>query len=418
MVHRKYFRPIGHVLLLGLLTSGIAGGQAAESVPQDTAVAPRVFLLDGTALVQIRAAALRGDERFSPALKQLRADADSAKKRGPFSVVFKSQTPPSGDKHDYMSQGPYWWPNPDTPDGLPYVNRDGQVNPESRTLDGGPKSQMEGAVTTLARAYYFTGHEPYAERAALLLRAWFLDEQTRMNPNLEYGQRVPGRSTGRGTGTIEMSSLPQLLDAVALLAGSPAWTAADQEALDGWFRQYLQWLVESAHGKDAARATNNIGTWFDVQTAGIALAVDRQEIARDILETRGPRRIAAQIESDGRQPRELARTRPSGYSSMNLRAFLSLARLGDHVGVDLWNYRTDDGRSIRSALDYLVRHADGSDEWPHKDLQRPNWTALVPSLRIAAKQYQHPPYEQLAERLAAKNFARDRIQLLYAPVQQ
>jgi hypothetical protein len=391
---------------------GNAVGPAAESAASAADPVPRVFLLDGNSLVRVRTAVLQGDPRFSPALDQLRKDADTAMRQGPFSVVSKSQTPPSGDKHDYMSQGPYWWPNPATPDGLPYVRRDGQVNPEYREYDNVAMGRMESAVTTLAHAYFFTAHEPYAQHAALLLRTWFLDDQTRMNPNLEFGQRVPGQNVGRGTGTIEMRSLPELLDAVGLLAGSAAWTEADQDALIAWFQQYLRWLLESSHGGSAASASNNIGTWFDVQTAGIALFVGRQDIAHDILRTRGPRRIAAQIEPDGRQPHELARTRPSGYSAMNLQAMLSLALLGDHVEVDLWSYRTDDGRSIRAALDYLVRHADGSQPWPYQDMQRPSWTSLIPSLRIAANYYQHAPYEQLATRLGGRLFEQDRIQLL------
>jgi hypothetical protein len=399
-------------LLVCLTTGAAARAQSSASGSQTASPAPRVFLLDGTAIAEVRAAVMSGDKRFLPAIQQLRSEADAAMDQGPFSVVSKPQTPPSGDQHDYMSQGPYWWPNPDTDDGLPYVNRDGQVNPESREFDNVTKGRMEAAVKTLAQAYYFTDHPPYAERSALLLRTWFLDPATRMNPHLEFGQRIPGRTTGRGTGTIEMHTLPELLDAVGLLAESEAWTATDQEALTAWFCEYLQWLVESSHGKSAARARNNIGTWFDVQTVGVALFVGRDEIARDILQTRGLQRIAAQIEPDGRQPRELARTRPSGYSSMNLRAFLSLARLGDHVEVDLWNYRTDDGRSIRAALDYLVPYADGSQPWPHKDMHRPTWTALVPALRIAAHQYRHPPYEDLAKQLAGDRFTQDRMQLL------
>lgn len=408
--------PLCFVLSVYLTTCTAVRTQSSPAGEHSVGPAPRVFLLDGPAIAQVRAAIMSGDKRFVSAVQQLRAEADAAMTQGPFSVVSKPPSSPGGDKHDYVSQGPYWWPNPDTDDGLPYVNRDGQVNPESRAFDEVTKSHMEAAVKTLAHAYYFTDHLPYAERATLLLRTWFLDPATRMNPHLEFGQGIPGRTTGRGTGTIEMRMLPELLDAVGLLAESPAWTTVDQEALTAWCHEYLQWLVDSSHGKTAARARNNIGTWFDVQTVGVALFVGRDDIARDILRTRGPQRIAAQIEPDGRQPRELARTRPSGYSAMNLRAFLSLARLGDHVRVDLWNYRTDDGRSIRAALGYLVPFADDSQQWPHKDMQRPAWTGLVPALRIAAQRYDHPPYEALALRLAGEDFAQDRIQLLH-PVQ-
>src|SRR5690606_33758828 len=165
--------------------------------------------------------------------------------------------------------------------------------------------------------------------AARLLRVWFLDEATRMNPHLEYGQAVPGRNKGRGIGIIDTAGLPRLVDAVGLLQGSQHWTDVDQQGMQQWFGEYLTWLRESRHGRDEDRTKNNHATWYDVQVAAFALFAGEEHIAREVLEGAGDRRIRTQIEPDGRQPHELARTKSFDYSTMNLRGMFELATLAE-----------------------------------------------------------------------------------------
>jgi hypothetical protein len=326
--------------------------------------------------------------------------AEAALTPGPFSVMQKTRVPPSGDKHDFMSLAPYWWPDPAKPDGRPYVRRDGDVNPESRRdVDDGVFGRMCDAVTALARGYGAARDERFAARAALLLRAWFLDPATRMNPHLTYGQAVPGINDGRGAGIIATRRLVGIVDAARTLASSPAWTPTDAAGLKEWCASYAAWLRTSRIGRDEAAAKNNHGTWYDAQLVALLLYTDRRDEARRVVETSTLARLAAQIQPDGRQPEELARTRAWSYSVMNLEGWFALARLAAEAGVDLWRFRTEDGRSLRAALDYLVPFADGSARWPHAQITPFSADALVPLLRQAATVWAWDRYAALADRL-------------------
>jgi hypothetical protein len=356
-----------------------------------------------------------GDEKLKAALQKLLGEADKALNVGPFSVMQKKLVPPSGDKHDYMSLGPYWWPDPNKPDGKPYIRRDGEVNPESKDsgTDRPAMEKMKSAVETLALAYHFTGEEKYASRAALLLRAWFLDDATKMNPNLNFGQAIPGRVDGRGIGIIDTASLSALCESVELLKPSIAWTDADHKNLQAWFDSYLTWLLNSKHGRDEADEHNNHGTWYDVQTARFALFVGKPAIAKAALE-RAKKRIASQIETDGRQPHELARTKSFSYSAMNLTAFFDLATMGEKLGIDLWHYKTPDHRTLRAALDFLAPYADPETKWPHPQIGGANYAlTLLPLLLRGAKTYKEPRYQTLLAKLPPEA-ASHRAYLLFA----
>jgi Alginate lyase len=356
---------------------------------------PRVFILRPAVLRKLKASP---SESFPQALRRA---ADRAMRAGPFSVTDSGRTPPSGDKHDYMSQAPYWWPNPATPSGLPYIRRDGERNPEiNRITDHRDIGRMSKDVRILALAYYFTGDEAYAAHAAVLLRTWFLNPATAMNPNLQYAQAVPGRNNGRGTGIIESRELIAVPDAAGLLAGSKAWSAGDEHALENWFAHFLAWLRDSPHGRAEGAAKNNHGTWYDAQVADFALYTGETEVARQILEQVEQERIARQIEPDGRQPLETARTRGISYSVMNLTGLVMLARLGEDAGENVWDYRAPDGASIRKALDWLLPYLGGQAKWPYKQITPFHASDALPVLREAARHYGDARYQKLADQIA------------------
>lgn len=370
---------------------------------------PRVFLLDPLQLRRHETGAQ------NPALVKLLAEARSARAIKPFSVVNKEILPPSGDKHDYMSRAPYWWPNPNTPDGLPYVQRDGERNPEIRKIPNRDdlRSLIE-TVETLSLAYHFDRDEANAAKAAELLRAWFLDAETRMNPNLQFAQGIPGINTGRGIGIIESWMFAKIVDCVGLIESSDAWTDADQRGLTKWMADYLKWLLESDPGRAEAAEKNNHGTHYDVQVVSLALFTDQPEIARKVLQAVGERRIAQQIDPDGRQPLETRRTRSFHYSVFNLSGLMNLARLGEHVGVDLWSFQTSDGRSIRKALDYLAPFALGQQKWPYQLIDGWDPAELYPLLYRASLKYPDGTYAEAVAALLPSIDPADRNRLLFS----
>lgn len=281
-----------------------------------------------------------------------------------------------GDPHDYLSQAPYWWPSQpksaDNPWGCPYVQRDGERNPEVDTGTDRPDiGKVFNSVTTLSLAWYYTGRMEYAEHAATIVRTWFVDPATRMNPNLDHGQFIPCKYDGRAIGIIDFSQqYTSVLDAIAVLdTGAPGWTRSDRAGMTAWNKDFLGWLVGSDFGRQESAAGNNHGTFMDMQVAGLALATGDRALARRVVLDARSKRIDAQIAGDGTQPQELARTRSWHYSTFDLVAYTRLAAIGRRVGVNLWAYQGPQGQSLFKAVDCLLPAATGESDWPYPELE-------------------------------------------------
>jgi hypothetical protein len=358
-----------------------------------------LLLFNQAHMTEVRASLRRGEPQFQSALTALRNDADSAVSTPPMSVMDKAVTPPSGDKHDYMSQAPYWWPDPSKPNGRPYILKDGQRNPEiDRITDRQELARLSSVTSTLALAFFFTGQENYAQQAAKLLRTWFLDPATRMNPNLNFGQGIPGITEGRAAGIVETRFLPTIVDTTTLLQGSSAWTAADDQGVVQWMQTYLVWLLTSPLGEAEAVRANNQETWYDLQLIALAMHTGQKNLATTHLEEARDD-IAHEFRPDGGQPRELERTRAWDYSIFDLTAFTHIADIGKIAGVDLWNFQTKDGRSLRRGIDFLVPFATGKKRWPYKQITEFRPKALHPVLRRAAVGLNDPKYRTIAEQI-------------------
>jgi hypothetical protein len=326
------------------------------------------------------------DPVVTASLAALTKRADRALTTKPRSVTDKSFTPESGDKRDYVSIGPYWWPNPDTKSGLPYVRRDGERNPEAATdgFDSDRLVAMANDCRDLSLAYYFTGEGRYATQVAKVLRTWFLDSNTRMNPNLKYGQSIPGLVAGRGAGLIDTRHFVLVIDAAMLIEKSGALPADDMQALRKWFMEFTTWMNDSDIGQEEAASYNNHGLFYDAQMAAYYRFTGQNERARRVAFNSITLRIMGQIDKEGRMPHELERTRPFHYTTFALLAATQLARHADVIDAQAkgkpsastgkcghrtydcplgyWNANVD-GRSLRKAVKLVAKTVIDPSSW-------------------------------------------------------
>lgn len=285
----------------------------------------------------------------------------------PLTTVVEGETLPGGDPHDYVSYARYWWPDPDKPGGLPFIRRDGQHNREQVARgDRHRIDHLTGAVVPLAAAWSLHRDEAAARRAGDWLRAWFIAPDTRMNPNIEYGQVQPGRNGNRGnpTGLLDTRDFARIVDALRLLDGSPALDAGETAVLRAWFNAYLDWFTTAEIAVAERTAVNNHGSWYFAQAIPFARYLARDDLARTLCEE-SRALIAHQIRADGSQPDEIERVDGLGYSRFNLEAQFQVVRLAAGIGVDLWNYTAPNGASLRRALDFLRPYNAAPSSWPH-----------------------------------------------------
>lgn len=312
---------------------------------------------------------------------------DAALRAPIVTLVSRRRASPVRDPHEYVSYATYWWPNPATANGLPYVRRDGQH--DIAQTDQGDRRYLNAfvdAVQTLALAWSGERRDDCARRAGEWLRAWFVAPETRMNPNLDYSQVQLGHhdNYGNGTGVLDGRLFGTIADSVRLLHDSPALTASEEAAVYRWYADYLDWLLTSPGGREEHVHPNNHGSWYLVQAITIARFCGRDGLARRLcLEDEA--RIAHQFEPDGSQPEELRRADAIGYSLFNLTAQFDLVRLAAPLGVDLAHYVAPNGGSLRGGLEYLKPFSDDPAAWKGHAVHPPRRGFLEPLLREAAE---------------------------------
>lgn len=334
---------------------------------------------------------------FVGAYNALIVKADKALGKPAYSVMDKSLTAASGDKHDYYSFPPYWWPDPAKKDGLPYVRKDGETNPaaNSDATDKKRLNSMSDDVWTLALAWQFSQKPAYAEKARDQLVTWFINPQTRMNPNLQYAQAIPGINDGRGIGLIDSRALVEVIDAVELLRPAKVISEDDYQKIKQWYGDFYQWMTTSQNGFEEDNWHNNHGTYFDLQAASFALFSGNLPEAKKRLQITQLRRIASHFDIEGRQMAELERTRPWHYSNFHLEAYNKLGRLGEVAGVDVWNFALDD-HSLRKGYGYIAGFVNSDTPWPWKDIDKMDAKKALVNMVSAARAW--PDDKQFSEK--------------------
>lgn len=311
----------------------------------------------------------QGDEWLNSNLSQLTQKADQIVQQPIYLITEKKMLPDSKDKHDYYSIATYYWPNPKTKDGLPYIHKDGVANPDRLKIkDYSYLLRLWREMTTLSLAYFYTEDETYATKANKLLNAWFIDSESKMNPNLNHAQAIPGKNSGRVEGIIDTRVFVDIIDAIELIKQSNGIEQEKYEQLKQWFSNYLDWLTNSQLGKQANQLKNNIGTAYAMQVVALSIFTGRNLQATNFLMTHAPQLLDQQMETDGKQPLELRRTRGWDYSISNLTYWFKMASMAERLNYDLWNYMTPTGKSINSAYKYLNQFASGEKKWEAKQI--------------------------------------------------
>lgn len=367
---------VSSTLLIGL---ACAGGLAA-SVQPASAAAVDVAAIDRERILRAAEAALQQE---------------------PITITKFRAKLSEGGAHDFYSNGDYWWPNPGTTNGLPYVQRDGQSNPGNFIAHRQCVNGLRDAVSALGAAYKVTGDDRYAAKAAELLRVFFVAPQTRMNPSLNYAQAIPGVTPGRGIGIIDTLHLAEVPLAVRAMEKSQAFPPEVFAGVKQWFRDYSEWMVTSKNGNDEANAGNNhaVAYWLQIATFS-KLTGDEARLAecrRRFKEVF----VAKQMTNDGSFPQELRRTKPYAYSIFQLDNLASLCQIASTPGDDLWKFELPDGRGIKKAMEFLYPFLADKSKWPRKpDVQAwEGWPARQPCLLFAGVALDNQSYLDLWKKL-------------------
>ncbi len=290
----------------------------------------------------------------------LLAQADKYLEETPVTITAFPAERSAGGLHDYYSEGPYWWENPDNPEG-PYIRRDGFRNPNNFTGHANAMRKLNEYVVTLVVAYRITGDDKYARHALQHLQAWFVNADTKMNPSLLYGQAIKGIVTGRGIGLIDTVKLIEVALSILELQKTGFLKGKELTELKDWFEAFAIWMTTHQYGIDERDNGNNHSTWWAAQLAAYAQVADRPDLLV-MAQEQFKKMLPLQMATDGSFPEELARTRPYGYTIYNLEAWTTLAQLASTKNENLWTYESPKG-SLRRAIDFFVPFMKDKSTW-------------------------------------------------------
>jgi len=319
-----------------------------------------------------------------------------AMKQKPLTVTASRATRSAGGMHDFYSEGDYWWPDPKDP-AAPYIQRDGMSNPANFVEHRKAMIRFSRIVGALASAYRLNPDKKYVQQALRHLKAWFVDAETMMNPNLLYAQAIQGRFTGRGIGIIDTIHLMEVAQGVKIFENDPNFPQSTKDAIHRWFTAYLRWLTSHHYGMDEMNAANNHGTCWVMQVAAFSSLVQDTLLLNKCADRYEHVLLPNQMESNGSFPRELQRTKPYGYSLFNLDAMTMICQILSKANKPLWQYTLSDGRTIQKGVDFMIPYIADKQKWPYqKDVMYwEQWPIAHPALVFSAEAFQNKDYLKL-----------------------
>ena len=308
----------------------------------------------------------------------------------------------AGTNHDFYSEGDYWWPDEQNPNG-PYIRKDGLTNPANFTAHREVLIRFSQIAGALASAYVLTNDEKYAEKLALHLKAWFVDPDTKMNANLLYAQAIKGVATGRGIGIIDTVHLVEVAKAIHAIENSSALTKADLEAIKLWFSNYLNWITTHEYGIAERDNGNNHSVCWTMQVAAFADLINdtkTMDFCRNFYKST---LLPNQMGKDGSFPLELKRTKPYGYSLFNLDAMTSICQILSTRQDNLFAYTTIDGRNLELGIKFMVPYIENKSVWPfqHDVMYWEEWPVRQSSLLFGGIAFKNKKYMDLWKSLKA-----------------
>ncbi len=337
--------------------------------------------------------------------KRMLRNAEKALAAAPVHITDAVAPLSEGGIHDYHSNGDYWWPNPETSDGLPYIRRDGERNPDLFFAHRRILARLREHTVSLAAGHLIRGDRRYAVHAGRLLKGFFFDESTRMNPHLLYAQAVPGRCTGRGIGIIDTLQMIGIPVAVSALESAPGFPSEVICGLKNWFSRYLEWMSTHQYGRDEMEHPNNHSVCWHVQASVFARFVGNEEMIEFCRRRYREKLLPGQLAADGSFPAELARTKPYSYSIFVIDNLATLCHVLSGPDDNLWEFTLDDGRNMRKGFEYIMPYIANKNRWPYPpDVQNfENLPARISGLLFAAAAFNDKKYTELWRRLPGPN---------------
>lgn len=316
---------------------------------------------------------------------ELKSYADKMMELTPLSVTYHESPAVSGDVHDYYSEGPYWWPDPENPD-WPFIRRDGECFPGRFNHHYSDLCTLTEAVAVLSQAGVFLDEKKYHKKAMELIRGWFLDDETKMNPNLNHAQAIRGRCSGRGIGIIDTCILLRVVLGVNLIAYNGGFES-EIVALKAWFQEYIHWLKTSENGIEEKTCHNNHANWYNTQLAAYSAFVGDFECVNECFEMFKNTIIPNQTGEDGSFTDEIQRTRSYHYTKYNLEASCILCMIAQQMGVDLWNAEMQGERGIKKSVMFFKPFYSNPFLWNYQQIDVQGAFDEDITMRMAAIQF-------------------------------